>query len=49
MSLLRAKVPLKTISDVLGHRSFYSVGSYLKLATEDLRSIGLDIPGEVAI
>jgi site-specific recombinase XerD len=45
-SLLRASVPLKSISDLLGHRSTASTGVYLKLATEDLRSVALDVPGE---
>src|SRR5438445_3606988 len=44
VSLLRAAVPLKTIGDVLGHRSARSTSVYLKLATEDLRAVGLDIP-----
>ena len=44
--LLRASVPLKSISDLLGHRSTASTGAYLKLATEDLRSVALDVPGE---
>lgn len=44
--LLRASVPLKSISDLLGHRSTASTGVYLKLATEDLRSVALDVPGE---
>lgn len=46
VSLLRASVPLKIIGDVLGHRSAKATATYLKLATEDLRSIGLDIPKE---
>ena len=45
--LLRANVSLKSISDLLGHRSATSTGVYLKLATEDLRSVALDVPGEV--
>jgi site-specific recombinase XerD len=47
VTLLRSKVPLKLIGDVLGHRSTYSTGAYLKLATEDLRSVALEIPAEV--
>jgi site-specific recombinase XerD len=43
-SLLRAKVPLKSIGDLLGHRSATSTGIYLKLATDDLRAISLDLP-----
>jgi len=42
-------VSLKTIGDILGHRATKSTTAYLRLATEDLRSVGLDIPasGEV--
>lgn len=47
VSLLRAKVPLKEIGDVLGHRSTSSTMTYLKLAMDDLRAISLDIPAEV--
>jgi site-specific recombinase XerD len=47
VTLLRSKVPLKLIGDVLGHRSTRSTGAYLKLATEDLRSVALEIPAEV--
>jgi integrase/recombinase XerD len=46
VSLLRAEVPRKVIGDVLGHRSTESTIPYLKLATEDLRAIALDIPGQ---
>jgi integrase/recombinase XerD len=48
VSLLRAAVPLKIVGDVLGHRCVHSTGVYLKLATEDLRAIGLEIPGGVS-
>jgi site-specific recombinase XerD len=44
VSLLRASVPRKVIGDLLGHRSTESIIPYLKLATEDLRSIALEIP-----
>ncbi len=47
VSLLRARVPLKEIGDVLGHRSVISTMTYLKLAVEDLRAIALEIPAEV--
>jgi site-specific recombinase XerD len=47
VSLLRAKVPLKEIGDVLGHRSVTSTMTYLKLALDDLRAIALEIPAEV--
>jgi len=45
VSLLRASVPRKVIGDVLGHRSLEATTPYLKLATEDLRAIALEIPG----
>lgn len=47
VSLLRSAVPLKIIGDVLGHKSAKSTAVYLKLATEDLRAVGLTIPKEV--
>ncbi|KAA3445780.1 integrase [Mesorhizobium sp. SARCC-RB16n] len=43
--LLRAAVPKKVIGDLLGHRSTGSTDPYLKLATEDLRAVALDVPG----
>ena len=49
VSLLRGGVPLKVIGDVLGHRSERSTAVYLKLATEDLRSVALELPSEVAL
>jgi integrase/recombinase XerD len=36
--------PLKAIGDLLGHTSTASTAIYLKLATEDLREIGLNVP-----
>jgi integrase len=47
VSLLRAKVPVKEIGDLLGHRSADSTLVYLKLATEDLRAVAMEIPGTV--
>ncbi|WP_185641341.1 MULTISPECIES: site-specific integrase [unclassified Burkholderia] len=47
VSLLRSGVPLKIIGDVLGHRSVVATAEYLKLAIEDLRAIGLDLPGGI--
>jgi integrase/recombinase XerD len=44
VSLLRAAVPSKLIGDVLGHRASASTAVYLKLATDDLRKIALDVP-----
>ena len=42
--MLRASVSRKVIGDLLGHRSEEATLPYLKLATEDLRAIGLEIP-----
>jgi integrase/recombinase XerD len=47
--LLRAAVPLKIMDDVLGHKSAESTALYLKLATEDLRAVALNIPKEVLL
>jgi len=45
VEMLRASVPQKVIGDLLGHRSAEATAPYLKLATEDLRAIALDVPG----
>jgi integrase/recombinase XerD len=44
VQLLREGVSLKAIGDVLGHRSLESTCVYLRLATEDLREVALDLP-----
>ena len=46
VSLLRSSVSPKVIGDLLGHRSTEATIPYLKLATEDLRAIALEIPGQ---
>jgi len=46
--LLRRGVPLKTIGDLLGHRSPESTTVYLRLATEDLRTVALPLPARRA-
>ena len=43
MSLLRAGVAPKVIGDLLGHRSAASVTAYLKLSTDELREVALEI------
>ena len=48
VGLLNAGVAMKSIGDVLGHRSPDSTAVYLKLATSELRAVGLDIPVEVS-
>jgi len=45
VEMLRASVPQKIIGDVLGHRSTESTNTYLKLATDDLRAVVLEVPG----
>jgi len=42
--LLRQGVSLKTIGDVLGHRTLESTCVYLRLAVEDLRGVALELP-----
>ena len=42
--LLRQGTPLKTIGDVLGHRTAESTCVYLRLAVEDLRDVALSLP-----
>jgi integrase len=49
VSLLRAAIPAKHIGDILGHRSAESTAVYLKLATDDLRTVSLEIPTEVTV
>ena len=46
--LLRSGVSLKTIGDLLGHRTLESTCVYLRLAVEDLRDVALDLPADVA-
>jgi integrase/recombinase XerD len=48
VSMLRGGVPIKVIGDVLGHRSERSTAVYLKLATDDLRAVALDLPEGVS-
>lgn len=42
--LLRQGASLKTIGDLLGHRSIESTCVYLRLHVEDLRDVALDLP-----
>jgi len=42
--LLRQGTSLKTIGDILGHRSFESTCVYLRLNIEDLRAVPLSLP-----
>jgi len=42
--LLRQGTALKTIGDVLGHRSAEATCAYLRLAVDDLRDVALELP-----
>lgn len=42
--LLRSGIALKTIGDLLGHRTLESTCVYLRLAVEDLRDVALNLP-----
>jgi site-specific recombinase XerD len=46
MSMLRASVSLKSIGDLLGHSSAASTEVYLRLESNDLRAISLEVPGK---
>jgi len=48
VSLLRSDVPLNVIGNILGHTSANSTNVYLKLAMEDLRAVGLELPSGVS-
>jgi site-specific recombinase XerD len=44
LHLLREGATLKTIGDLLGHRSAESTGVYLRLHVDDLRDVALSLP-----
>ena len=46
LHLLRQGTPLKTIGDLLGHRTAESTCVYLRLDIEDLREVALSVPGD---
>jgi len=48
LHLLKSGTPLKTIGDILGHRTAESTSMYLRLATDDLREVALAVPGKPA-
>lgn len=48
LRLLREGAALKTIGDLLGHRSAESTGVYLRLDVDDLRNVALPLPAESA-
>ena len=45
--LLRSGLSLKTIGDLLGHRTLESTCVYLRLAVDDLRDVALSLPATV--
>lgn len=45
LSLMRASVSMKWVGDLLGHQSEKSTHTYIRLATEDLRTLSLEVPG----
>ena len=47
--LLRSGLSLKTIGDLLGHRSVESTCVYLRLATDDLRDVALASPAGASL
>jgi len=48
LHLLREGVALKTIGDLLGHRSTQSTCVYLRLDLDDLREVALPLPAEAS-
>ncbi len=49
MHLLREGATLKTIGDILGHRSAEATGVYLRLDVDDLRDVALPLPPAAGI
>jgi site-specific recombinase XerD len=49
LHLLNNETPLKTIGDILGHRTAESTSTYLRLATGDLREVALAVPGKTQL
>jgi integrase len=47
--LCRQGIPLKTIGDILGHITPESTAGYIRLKTEDLRGVALNIPAPVEV
>jgi integrase/recombinase XerD len=48
MRLLGAGVSMKLIGDLMGHSSLASTSAYLRIQTDMLREVALDVPSEVA-
>jgi integrase/recombinase XerD len=49
LHLLRQGSALKTIGDILGHRSAESTGVYLRLNVDDLRDVALPLPASAGV
>ena len=47
MRLLDAGVGMKLIGDLMGHRCLDSTAAYLRIQTDMLREVALDVPSEV--
>jgi integrase/recombinase XerD len=47
MRLLGAGVGIKLIGDLMGHRSMDSTSAYLRIQTDMLREVALEVPAEV--
>ncbi len=47
LHMVRHGIPLKTIGDLLGHKSPESTSTYIRLAVEDLRGVALHIPNRI--
>lgn len=47
--MCRQNIPLKTIGDILGHRTPESTASYIRLQTEDLREVALNVPAPIEL
>jgi integrase len=47
--MCRRDISLKTIGDILGHRIPESTASYIRLKTEDLRDVALNVPVSVEV
>jgi integrase/recombinase XerD len=47
MRLLGAGVSMKLIGDLMGHSSLASTSLYLRIQTDTLRGVALDVPAEV--
>jgi len=47
LHLCRSGLSLKTIGDILGHKSIESTAVYIRLNTDDLREVALNLPTSV--